>query len=346
MTSPLRTLLLSLFLNLSVMGNFDYSGLASSGVASIGNILGSMYGASTQYDNQRKLMELQYKQQLGLMKQQYQYNNAVTQMNDKRAAGLNPYAGINSAANIVSGGSASGGNAAALDMSRLGSDAVSAYSSVFPLQSEKEQRLAAAQQALSQEKLNIAAMSKTAAEAHGTKIQNQLMEDTMEDRKRLIKGEAEIAMSSWAVKEQEAALLSLQNTAQITKNEYLPRQFNQELAESAARIRLMYLQGRASVAEAKSLLASAAKASAETHGVKLNNRYLSAIQMDMIERYVKETELLREQLQAAIRDNDWGTVEKIFGTLSSATGTVAGAAVAGAGIKSIAGGVKKVTGFR
>lgn len=324
----------------------DWAGLLSAGVSTIGDFIGANSSADKQFQNQQKLNEQQFKYQQQLMHQQYQYNNAVTQMRDKRAAGLNPYADMTSSSNIVSGGSSSSGNAVAPDLSQLGSNAVRSFTSAFPLQSEKEQRLAAASQALSQERLNIAAMSKVAAEAHGTKIQNQLLEDTMEDRKRLIKGEAEVAMSTWAVKEQEAALLSLQNTAQITKNEYLPRQFNQELAESAARIRLMILQGRVSVAEAKLMLSSAAKTVAETQGVKINNRYLSAIEYDMVERFVKENQLISERLQAAIRDNDWGEVEKIFGILSTGFGAFAGGAIGSSAVKSMFNGAKKISGFK
>lgn len=315
------------------------SPLVSSGVATVGNLLGA--GLNRFFGKDSAKEQFEYNKQL--IAEQYKYNNPMRQMADYRKAGINPYAALG---NNTSVSGSSVGQTPVPDMSNLGSDAMSAYANTFPLQSEKDLRVAEAEERVSQERLNIAAMSKVAAEAHGQKLSNQIMEDTMEDKKRLVRAEAKVAEADWAVKEQEAALLSLQSVGQHISNQNMPKVFTQQLAESVAKIRLMYLQGQLSIEQAKEAASAAALNYANESNVRINNRYLSAIEVDMIENYCKNNELLREKLTSAIRDNQWGEVEKILNSATSAAGTFVGSVAGAAGVKSLVkGGSKVIKGF-
>lgn len=311
----------------------------SSGVATVGNLLGA--GLSRILGKDAARDQFEYNKQL--IAEQYKYNNPVRQMHDYRVAGINPYAALGHNTS-VSGSSVS--QIPTPDLSKLGSDATVAYAQSYPLESEKDLRVAQAEERLSQERLNIASMSKVAAEAHSQKLSNQILEDTMEDRKRLIRAEAKVAEADWVVKEQQATLYSLQSVAQHYTNENLPKLFQQQIAESIANIRLMFLQGKLTIAQAKQAVSASALNSAEEANIRINNKYLNAIESDMVERFCKENKLIREKLTAAIRDNDWGQVEKILNTASSTVGTFVGSVVGAAGVKSLfKGGSKIISGF-
>lgn len=313
--------------------------LVSSGVATVGNLLGA--GINRFFGKSAAKEQFEYNKQL--IAEQYKYNNPQRQMADYRAAGINPYAALG---NNTSVSGSSVGQSPTPDLSNLGSDAMSAYQGTFPLQSEKDLRVAEAEERVSQERLNIASMSKVAAEAHGQKISNQIMEDTMEDKKRLVRAEAKVAEADWALKEQEATLLSLQSVGQHISNQHMPDIYNQQLSESIAKIRLMFLQGQLTIEQAKEAASSAALNYANEANVRINNTYLHAIETDMIERFCKENELIREKLISAIRDNKWGEVEKILNSMTSAAGTFVGSVAGAAGAKALVkGGSKVVKGF-
>lgn len=313
--------------------------LISSGVTTAGNLIGA--GLNRIFGKDASKEQFEYNKKL--IAEQYKYNNPQRQMADYRAAGINPYAALG---NNTSVSGSSVGQAPTPDLSKLGSDAAAAYAQSYPLESEKDLRVAEAEERLSQERLNIASMSKVAAEAHSQKISNQILEDTMEDKKRLIRAEAKVAEADWAVKEQQATLYSLQSVAQHTTNEALPKILQQQISESIANIRLMYLQGKLTIAQAKQAVSAAALNAAEESNIRINNKYLHAIETDMIERYCKENELMREKLSSAIRDNDWGEVEKILNAASSTAGTFVGAVVGAAGAKTLVkGGSKIISGF-
>lgn len=312
--------------------------LVSSGVTTAGNLIGA--GLNRLFGKDAAKEQFEYNKQL--IAEQYKYNNPIRQIADYRSAGINPYAALG---NNTSVSGSSVGQAPIPDLSNLGSDAMSAYRDIFPLQSEKDLRVAEAEERVSQERLNIISMSKVAAEAHSQKISNQIMEDTMEDKKRLVRAEAKVAEADWALKEQQATLISLQSVGQHYSNEYMPDIYKQQIAESISKIRLMYLQGQLTIEQAKEAASSTVLNYANEANVRINNKYLHAIEVDMIERYCKENELIREKLSSAIRDNNWGEVEKILNSLNSSAGTFFGSVAGAVGAKSLFKGVKRIKGF-
>lgn len=295
--------------------------LIAAGVSTLGNLLGGHLSASEQYKYQSKLAEQQFGYNKELMQMQQDYNNPKNQMAMYRAAGINPYAalGHNTSVSLPSVGQ---GSVSAPNFGNLGTDAVNAYAQGNLMQSDKELRVAQAQQALTQAQLFEQSKLKMAEDTKSQKLQNHILETSANDHIKLVKAEVALAWAQVGQHDAQAVLTELQALAQKTHNSYLPRQLETSLAESTSRIRLQYLQGELTKAQASSALAAAYLSQCEAVGVKADNRLKHALEFDYIDNFVKQNDLLREKIVQLQKENNWTELKHTLETLSTLSSSV------------------------
>lgn len=295
--------------------------IISAGVSTLGNLLGGSLSASQQYKYQSKLAEQQFAYNKELMQMQQDYNNPKNQMAMYRAAGINPYAalGNNTSVSLPSVGQ---GSASAPNFGNLGTEAVNAYAQGNLMQSDKDLRVAQAQQAVTQAQMFEQSKLKLVEDTQNQRIQNHILETSANDHIKLAKAEVALAWAQVGQHDAQAVLTELQALAQQTHNSYLPRQLEMSLAESASRIRLQYLQGELTKAQASSALAAAYLSQCEAVGVKADNRLKLALEFDYIENFVKQNDLLREKIIQLQKENNWTELKQILETISTLSSSV------------------------
>lgn len=296
--------------------SLDLSGIISAGVSTLGNLIGGNLSASQQYKYQQKLAEQQFGYNKELLKMQQDFNNPIAQMEMYRAAGINPYAalGHNTSVSLPSVGQ---GSAPAPNYGNLGSDAVNAYAQGNIMQSEKDLRVAQAQQALTQSEMFYQSKLKLAEETHSQRIQNYILDQTANDHIKMARAEVNLAWAQVGQHETQAALNELQALAQNTHNTFLPRQILQELAESASRIRLQYLQGQLSKSQASAAMAASYLSQCQAVGVKADNALKHSLQKEYIDNMVKQNEKIRAEIQKLTKENDWYGVQQLLQSIST-----------------------------
>lgn len=290
--------------------------IIAAGVSTLGNLLGGSLSASQQYKYQSKLAEQQFGYNKELLQLQQDYNNPKNQMSMYRAAGINPYAalGNNTSVSLPSVGQ---GSASAPNFGNLGTDAVNAYAQGNLMQSDKDLRVAQAQQALAQVEMFQQSKLKLAEDTKSQRIQNYILDQTANDHVKLARAEVNLAWAQVGQYETQAALNELQALAQNTHNTFLPRQILQELAESSSRIRLQYLQGQLSKSQASAAIAAAYLSSCQAQGVKVDNAVKNALQTEYIDNMIKQNEKLRTEIQKLSKENDWYGIQQLLQSIST-----------------------------
>lgn len=298
-------------------------GLVSTGVSTLGNLLGLNTSASTSYKYQLALASQQFEYNKQLLQMQQNFNNPKTQLEYYKSAGINPYAalGNNTSVSLPSVGQ---GSVQVPDLSHLGSDAVSAFQNSQSLanQSEsirnlKDLQIAQAQQAVSQARMFEQSKLKLAEDTKNQSLQNSILETTASDHVNLIRAEVQLYWANIAKNETQAALTELQSLAQIKANTYLPKQIEMQLAESASRIQLQYLQGQLTKAQASSALSASYLSMCQATGVKIDNGLKAALQNEYVDNYVKQTEKLREEIIKLQKENSWSDLHNLLQSLST-----------------------------
>lgn len=290
--------------------------IIAAGVSTLGNLLGGSLSASQQYEYQQKLAEQQFGYNKELLKMQQEYNNPKNQMAMYRSAGINPYAAIgqNTSVSLPSVGQ---GAAPAPNYGNLGSDAVNAFAQGNLMQSDKDLRVAQAQQALAQAEMFQQSKLKLAEDTKSQRIQNYILDQTANDHIKMARAEVNLAWAQVGQHETQAALNELQALAQNTHNTFLPRQILQELAESASRIRLQYLQGQLSKSQAAAAIAAAYLSSCQAQGVKADNAVKNALQTEYIDNMIKQNEKLRAEIEKLGKENDWYGIQQLLQSIST-----------------------------
>lgn len=258
---------------MSLLGSI-LSGVVGGGLSTIGNLFGA--SQSNKYQQQLAAQQFDYNKQL--MQMQQDFNNPVNQMNMFRHAGINPNAVLGNTTSI-SGSSVGQGSAPSLG--HLGSDAMQAFHSGFMAPSERQLTLSNAQAALTQSDKNLADASRAAADAarlredtKGKQISNDILQyqsDALKEQEQL---KNNLISEQIAATSAGTMLTELQAFGQHILNENQQKIFDQQLAESAARIELMRKQGKLSEAQAAAAYEQALKSSAERNGIEINNDIL------------------------------------------------------------------------
>ncbi len=294
----------------------DAKPLIAAGVSTLGNLLGGSLSASQQYEYQQKLAEQQFGYNKELLKMQQEYNNPKNQMAMYRSAGINPYAAIgqNTSVSLPSVGQ---GSAPAPNYGNLGSDAVNAFAQGNLMQSDKDLRVAQAQQALAQVEMFQQSKLKLAEDTKSQRIQNYILDQTANDHIKMARAEVNLAWAQVGQHETQAALNELQALAQTTHNTFLPRQILQELAESASRIRLQYLQGQLSKSQAAAAIAASYLSSCQAQGVKADNVVKNALQSEYINNMIKQNDKLRAEIEKLNKENDWYGLQQLLQSIST-----------------------------
>lgn len=294
----------------------DTSGIIAAGVSTLGNLLGGSLSASKQFNYQQQLAEQQFGYNKELLKMQQDFNNPKTQMDMYRSAGINPYAalGHNTSVSLPSVGQ---GSASAPNFGNLGTDAVNAFVQGNLMNSDKDLRVAQAQQAVSQAQMFEQSNLKLAEDTKNQRIQNHILETTANDHIKLAKAEVNLAWAQVGQHETQAALNELQALAQNTHNTFLPRQILQELAESASRIRLQYLQGQLTKSQAAAAISAAYLSSCQSVGVKADNALKNSLKDEYINNMIKQNEKLRVEIEKLSKENDWYGLQQLLQSIST-----------------------------
>lgn len=289
------------------------AGILSSGLSTIGNLL----GADKQFDYQKQLAAQQYEYNKQLMQMQMDYNSPSNQINMYRQAGINPYAALG---NNTSVGSSSVGLGSAPNLSNIGSQAVDAFNAAYTVDSQRQQMLANARSALSQSKALDADALKKLSEVKGIDLQNDILKTQAQDFKNKINLENKLVMSQIAATETQATLNELLGVRQIAENANYRTMVTQQLAESASRIKLMAQQGELTKAQAVECLAGAMLANAQTVGVNISNRTANALALDYIEKFGLDIKEQKERIEHYGKDNQWYEFNHSVGSLLNGMG--------------------------
>lgn len=289
------------------------AGLISGGISTIGNLL----GAGKQFDYQQRLAEQQFNYNKQLLQMQMDYNNPSNQMAMYRSAGINPYAALG---NNTSVGSSSVGQGSAPNIANIGSQAIDAFNSAYTVDSQRQQMLANARSALSQSKALDADALKKLSEVKGIDIQNDILKTQAQDFKNKINLENKLVMSQIAATESQATLYELLGVRQIAENANYRTIVTQNLAESAARIKLMAQQGELTKAQAVQCLAGAMLSNAQTVGVNISNRIANSLALDYIEKFGLDIKEQKERIEHYGKDNQWYEFNHSIGSLFNGLG--------------------------
>ncbi len=298
-------------------------GLVSSGVSTIGNLLGAGMSASQSYRYQQKLAEQQFGYNKQLLQMQMDYNNPKTQLGFYKAAGINPYAAIGNNTS-VSLPSVSQGNVSTPDLSQLGSNAVNSYAQGTLLGSQKDLQVAQAQQAINQAQVYEQTKLKLASETKNQDIQNDILSRSANDHVKLARAEVAMRWAQVGQNETQSALNELQAISMEVSNRALPTQLSQSIAEQAGNIKLQYLQGRLTLAQTKAALAAAFKSSQEALGVQLDTSITSRIADSYVDNYIKTNSKLQKEIEILTKQEKWYELEKLLGAVASGVGSVVG----------------------
>lgn len=258
---------------MSLLGSL-LSGVVGGGLSTIGNLFGA--SQSNKYQQQLAAQQFEYNKQL--MQMQMDFNNPVYQMNQFRKAGINPNAVLGNTTSI-SGSSV--GQGSAPNLSSLGSDALQGFNRGFMMQSERDLALSSAQQALTQSQKNIADSAKSAADTaninedtKSKQLSNDILQYQSDDLKKQEQLKNNLISEQIASTSAGTMLTQLQAFGQHVLNENQQKIFDQQLAESSARIELMRKQGNLSDQQAKAAYQQALKSAAERNGIEINNDIL------------------------------------------------------------------------
>lgn len=273
-------------------------GLLSSGISTLGNIA----GANKSFDFQKELAAQQFEYNKQLLQMQQNYNSPSNQIAMYRNAGINPYAALG---NNTSVGTSSVGQGSAPNLSNIGSQAVDAFNNAYTVDSQRQQALSNARAALSQSKQLDADALKKLSEVKGIDIQNDILQFQANDFKQKINLENKLIMSQIAATDTEATLNELRSFKQVAENANYRAVVTQQLAESAARIKLMYNQGQLTKAQAAQCLASAMLSNAQTVGVNISNRMANSLSFDYIEKFGLDMDEQRQRIKHYGKENDW-----------------------------------------
>ena len=273
-------------------------GIVSSGLSTLGNLS----GAGKQFEYQQQLAAQQFNYNKQLLQMQMDFNKPSNQLNDYRNAGINPYAALG---NNTSVGSSSVGQGTAPNMSNIGSQAVDAFNSAFTVDAQRQQMLANARSALSQSKSLDADALKKLSEVKGIDLANDILQTQAQDFKNKINLENKLIMSQIAATDTQTTLNELLGVKQIAENANYRTIVTQQLAESAARIKLMAQQGELTKAQAIECLAGAMLSNAQTVGVNISNRTANALALDYIEKFGLDVKEQKERIKHYGKDNDW-----------------------------------------
>lgn len=298
-------------------------GLVSSGVSTIGNLIGSGITAGQSYKYQQKLAEQQFGYNKQLLQMQMDYNNPKTQLDYYKKAGINPYAAIgnNTSVSLPSVGQ---GNVSVPDLSQLGSSAVNSYVQGTLLGSQKDLQVAQAQQAINQAQVYEQTKLKLAAETKNQNIQNDILSRTANDHVKLARAEVAMRWAQVGQNESQSALNELQAISMELTNRALPTQLSQSIAEQAGNIKLQYLQGSLTLAQTKAALAAAFKSSQEAYGVHLDNSITSRIADSYVDNYIKTNAKLQKEIEILTKQEKWYELEKLLGAVASGVGSAVG----------------------
>lgn len=249
-------------------------GVVGGGLSTIGNL----FGGSQSFKYQQRLVAQQFDYNKQLMQMQQDFNNPVTQMNMFRHAGINPYAVLGNTTSI-SGSSV--GQGSAPNLGTLGSEALQGFNRGFMMQSERDLALSSAQQALTQSQKNIADSVKSATETSSInedtkskQLRNDILQYQSDDLKKQEQLKNNLISEQIASTSVGTMLTELQAYGQHVLNENQQKLFDQQLAESAARIELMRKQGNLSDQQAKAAYQQTLKSAAERNGIEINNDIL------------------------------------------------------------------------
>lgn len=289
------------------------TGILSGGISTLGNLA----GAGKQFDYQQQLAAQQFNYNKQLLQMQMDFNNPVNQMNMYRSAGINPYAALG---NNTSVGSSSVGQGTAPNMSNIGSQAVDAFNAAYTVDSQRQQMLANARSALSQSKALDADALKKLSEVKGIDIQNDILQSQAQDFKNKINLENKLVMSQIAATETQATLNELLGVKQIAENANYRTIVNQQLAESASRIKLMAQQGELTKAQAVQCLAGAMLANAQTVGVNISNRTANSLALDYIEKFGLDIKEQKERIEHYGKENSWYELNHSIGNILNGIG--------------------------
>lgn len=280
------------------------AGLASSGVSTIGNLIGGLFSNNKQFKQQQQLAEQQFNYQKQLNQMAMDYNSPINQMQLWRKAGINPNAVVGNTTSI-SGGSVGQGSAPSPNLQNIGSSAMQAFADAYNLDAQRQQAIAASRAALSQSKALDADALKKLSETKGIDISNDILQSQAADFKQKINLENALVRSQIAEAESKATLNELLATKQVTENRNLQSIIDADLAKTAASIKLMLADGKLKSAQAVDALASAMQKKAETEGIKLSNNIAKATAYDYIEQFATETEKAKSELKHMRNENDW-----------------------------------------
>lgn len=258
---------------MSLLGSI-LGGVVGGGLSTIGNL----FGGSQSFKYQQQLAAQQFDYNKQLMQMQQDYNNPVNQMNMFRHAGINPNAVVGNTTSI-SGSSV--GQGSAPNLGNLGSEALQGFNRGFMMPSERQLALSNSQAALTQSDKNLADASRAAADVarlredtKGKQISNDILQyqsDALKEQEQL---KNNLINEQIAATSTNTMLTELQAFGQNILNENQQKIFDQQLAESSARIELMRKQGNLSDQQAMAAYQQALKSAAERNGIEINNDIL------------------------------------------------------------------------
>lgn len=275
----------------------DPSGIIASGVSTVGNLLGGLFGSNISYKNQSKLMAQQYDYNRKLLQSQMDYNNPKNQMAMYREAGVNPYAALGSPTSVT-GSSVGLGSAAAPNFGNLGSDAVRAYNDTAMLQTNKDRQISEAQRNIADSLEAMQRIKRLVEDTRGLKLHNDFEQFAQRDLLLKVKYQNQLIWSEIARNETSAMMNELLGTKQLIENRNLQKIIDTDLAYQIAYTKTLVAQRQQSYAEAAHAIAGAALLKAQTVGVGLSNKLAYRMADDIVEKFRKESTLLD-------KDIDW-----------------------------------------
>lgn len=289
-------------------GSSLFSGLLGAGVSTLGNLIGN--GIS--FKQQQKLAAQQFEYNKQLMQMQMDYNSPQNQMSMYRSAGINPNAVLGNNTSITG---SSVGQGSAPSLGALGSDMLAAFNIAYQADADKSAKIASARAALSQSKTLDADALKKLSETKGIKLSNDILESQANDFKEKINLENNLVRSQIAELDTKSVYNELLSLKQLSENKRYNQIVDQELAESASRIKLMVQDGRLKRAQAVDALAGSILKKAQTIGVNIENRTANAVALDYIEKFAAEAQSASEDAKHKSKDVDWYEYNHTIGSI-------------------------------
>ncbi len=296
---------------MSLLGSI-LDGVVGGALSTIGNL----FGGSQSFKYQQRLAAQQFDYNKQLMQMQQDYNNPVNQMNMFRQAGINPNAVVGNTTSI-SGSSV--GQGSAPNLGNLGSEALQGFNRGFMMKSERDLALSSAQQALTQSQKNLSDSTKSAAETLRIKedtkskqLYNDILQYQSDDLKKQEQLKNNLIQEQIASTSAGTMLTMLQGYGQHILNENQQKIFDQQLAESAARIELMRKQGNLSDQQAKAAYQQALKSAAERNGIEINNDILERSASKIVNQNFADAAYKHYNAQLARKQAESFGTDKVF----------------------------------